>query len=165
MPTAMAVSIARHASLGDFPNVGRFRPNGERSTVAVHRKRNEFRAAVWYRERFAAHERCVSRLRDSMDRQTPSIRTDTAPKRLGITHWKYPPAEKSSLRLRLARRWRNQRQCSLARNLTALRSSRMQEADEFYAERMPNHEQLTAEERRVARQAYAGLLCSKQFYH
>ncbi len=42
---------------------------------------------------------------------------------------------------------------------------RQQEADEFYAGRMPNHEQLTTEERRVARQAFAGLLFSKQFYH
>ena len=30
---------------------------------------------------------------------------------------------------------------------------------------LPGQEQLSAEERRVARQAYAGLLTSKQFYH
>jgi hypothetical protein len=40
---------------------------------------------------------------------------------------------------------------------------RMREADEFYAERLPKG--LTADETRVARQAYAGLLWSKQFYH
>jgi hypothetical protein len=40
---------------------------------------------------------------------------------------------------------------------------RLAEADAFYAERIPAA--LTPEERRVARQAYAGLLWSKQFYH
>ncbi|AHG91420.1 Glycoside hydrolase, family 63 [Gemmatirosa kalamazoonensis] len=39
---------------------------------------------------------------------------------------------------------------------------RIAEADEFYASRLPAA--LTAEEHRVARQAYAGLLWSKQFY-
>ncbi len=42
---------------------------------------------------------------------------------------------------------------------------RRREADDFYAARLPNQENLSAEERRVARQAYAGLLLSKQFYH
>ena len=42
---------------------------------------------------------------------------------------------------------------------------RIGEADEFYAARMASREHLTEEERRVARQAYAGLLFSKQFYH
>ena len=41
--------------------------------------------------------------------------------------------------------------------------ARIAEADEFYAERIPAA--LTADERLVARQAYAGLLWSKQFYH
>ena len=40
---------------------------------------------------------------------------------------------------------------------------RLQEADEFYATILP--EGLTAEERRVMRQGYAGLLWTKQFFH
>ncbi|MGH7230111.1 MAG: MGH1-like glycoside hydrolase domain-containing protein, partial [Nitrospiraceae bacterium] len=40
---------------------------------------------------------------------------------------------------------------------------RIREADEFYANRLAP--QLSVEERRVARQAYAGLLWSKQYYH
>jgi hypothetical protein len=40
---------------------------------------------------------------------------------------------------------------------------RIREADEFYRERLP--EAATADERRVLRQGYAGLLWSKQFYH
>ncbi len=42
-------------------------------------------------------------------------------------------------------------------------AQRLREADEFYAVRIPAT--LSDEERRVARQAYAGLLWSKQFYH
>jgi len=41
--------------------------------------------------------------------------------------------------------------------------SRIREADEFYEHRLPAH--LTADERGVLRQGYAGLLWSKQFYH
>ena len=40
---------------------------------------------------------------------------------------------------------------------------RIREADEFYRERLPAA--ATEDERRVLRQAYAGLLWSKQFYH
>jgi hypothetical protein len=45
----------------------------------------------------------------------------------------------------------------------AVLSARRAEADAFWAERLDRR--LTAEERRVARQAGAGLLWSKQFYH
>ena len=45
----------------------------------------------------------------------------------------------------------------------AIFARRIAEADEFYASRLPAD--LTKEERRVARQALAGLLWSKQFYH
>jgi hypothetical protein len=41
--------------------------------------------------------------------------------------------------------------------------ARMAEADAFYAARLPA--ELSEEERRVSRQAYAGLLWTKQFYH
>jgi hypothetical protein len=42
-------------------------------------------------------------------------------------------------------------------------ATRIREADEFYSTRIP--ETLTSDEQSVARQAYAGLLWSKQFYH
>jgi hypothetical protein len=51
----------------------------------------------------------------------------------------------------------------LGREFDAVFEARIHEADEFYRERLP--EGATEEERRVARQAYAGLLWSKQFYH
>ncbi|MDZ4687327.1 MAG: glucosidase [Planctomycetaceae bacterium] len=42
-------------------------------------------------------------------------------------------------------------------------ADRIAEADAFYADRLPKG--ISADERQVARQAYAGLLWSKQFYH
>ena len=42
---------------------------------------------------------------------------------------------------------------------------RIEEADEFYAARLPQYDEQSHEQRHVARQAYAGLLWSKQFYH
>ncbi len=44
-------------------------------------------------------------------------------------------------------------------------SQRIEEADEFYAARLPHYAEQFAEQRRVAGQAYAGLLWGKQFYH
>jgi hypothetical protein len=44
-------------------------------------------------------------------------------------------------------------------------SQRIAEADEFYADQIAGHDQLTDDERRIARQAIAGLLSTKQFYH
>lgn len=42
---------------------------------------------------------------------------------------------------------------------------RIHEAEKFYAARLPHYQEQSTEQRRVARQAYAGLLWGKQFYH
>ncbi len=52
---------------------------------------------------------------------------------------------------------------SLGKEFERIFGERRHEADEFYAEHLPP--KLTEEQRRVARQAYAGLLWTKQFYH
>jgi hypothetical protein len=51
----------------------------------------------------------------------------------------------------------------IGRDFDRVFAARIREADAFYAERIPAA--LTDDERRVARQAYAGLLWTKQFYH
>ena len=51
----------------------------------------------------------------------------------------------------------------LGASFDATLAARRREADAFYGDLLP--ERMDAEERRVARQGYAGLLCSKQFYH
>ncbi len=72
------------------------------------------------------------------------------------------PGQSLALRLRLGASERLPAQ-RFGREFDALFRARLAEADEFYAERIPAT--LSAEERAVARQAYAGLLWSKQFYH
>lgn len=52
---------------------------------------------------------------------------------------------------------------SLGAEFDGIFSDRRKEADEFYAQHLPP--QLTGDQMAVARQAYAGLLWSKQFYH
>jgi hypothetical protein len=52
---------------------------------------------------------------------------------------------------------------SLGKEFERVFEQRKQETEEFYAEILPA--KLTGEQRRVARQAYAGLLWTKQFYH
>jgi hypothetical protein len=54
---------------------------------------------------------------------------------------------------------------SFGKEFDSIMAQRISEADEFYAARMPHHDRLTADAQIVARQAYAGLLFSKQFYH
>jgi hypothetical protein len=51
------------------------------------------------------------------------------------------------------------------REFDRLFTQRIAEADAFYADQFPEHQNLCAEERRVARQAIAGLVTGKQFYH
>jgi hypothetical protein len=53
----------------------------------------------------------------------------------------------------------------LAADFDRIFEMRIREADEFYAAHLPRQEFLSSDERQIARQAYAGLLMSKQFYH
>jgi Mannosylglycerate hydrolase MGH1-like glycoside hydrolase domain len=73
-----------------------------------------------------------------------------------------PAGEAVCLRLRLAPQKLARGLC-LGQEFEQVFRERLNEADEFYAERLPQG--LSEDESRVARQAYAGLLWSKQFYH
>jgi len=68
----------------------------------------------------------------------------------------------ATLRMRLFAESERPR-AALGAEFAATFDARRREADAFYGELLPAR--MTAEERRVARQGYAGLLCSKQFYH
>ncbi len=72
------------------------------------------------------------------------------------------PGEEAVIRLRLAHENEPSRD-ELGASHDHLFAERIREADEFYGARIPGA--LGGEEARVARQAYAGLLWSKQFYH
>jgi hypothetical protein len=73
-----------------------------------------------------------------------------------------PAGGEAVIRLRLATRALSP-QADLGAEFDQVFQDRIQDADAFYAERVPKG--LLEEERRVVRQAYAGLLWSKQFYH
>jgi len=73
-----------------------------------------------------------------------------------------PAGQEATIRLRLSNQPLNAKK-SLGKEFDQTFQQRIREADEFYGERLAKG--LSAEERNVARQAYAGLLWSKQFYH
>ena len=73
-----------------------------------------------------------------------------------------PAGGEVAIRLRLAARALTA-DTGLGAEFDRVLLERRREADEFYRERMPQG--LTEEQRGVVRQAYAGLLWSKQFYH
>ncbi|HEU4430911.1 MAG TPA: glucosidase [Myxococcota bacterium] len=70
--------------------------------------------------------------------------------------------ESATLRMRLSAESERSAD-ALGAGFAAAFDARRREADAFYDDLLPGR--VTAEERRVARQGYAGLLCSKQFYH
>ena len=74
-----------------------------------------------------------------------------------------PAGGEVCLRLRLAPQELSASDEPWAQEFDQVFHDRIREADEFYAERLPQG--LSEEESRVARQACAGLLWSKQFYH
>jgi hypothetical protein len=73
-----------------------------------------------------------------------------------------PAGQTATLRLRLFASDETPQEC-FGPGFDDVFAERIREADAFYAGRIPGH--LPDEERRVAQQAYAGLLWSKQFYH
>ena len=73
-----------------------------------------------------------------------------------------PPGENRAVHLRLAQSGGAAGPVTAA-GIARIFEDRIRETDEFYRERLP--EAATAEEMRVLRQGYAGLLWSKQFYH
>jgi hypothetical protein len=79
-------------------------------------------------------------------------------------HYKFniPPQEKISIRLRLTRGGSKTSAEAFA-DFDAMFKLRRAEADQFYGELAPSS--LTEEHRAIQRQAFAGLLWNKQFYH
>ncbi|HKQ18713.1 MAG TPA: glucosidase [Candidatus Eisenbacteria bacterium] len=104
----------------------------------------------------AFHEYLIHGRTDAIN----SARTGTK----AAAHYKMriPAGEKAVVRLRLFAEGESPF-CPFGPEFDWVVNRRIQEAEEFYATRIPAA--ATEEERRVARQAYAGLLWSKQFFH
>jgi len=83
----------------------------------------------------------------------------------GAAHYslQIPAGETVTLRLRLNDAMPGTSNTSLGEAFDAMFVTRQREADEFYATVIPAH--LSDDARNVARQAFAGVLWSKQYYH
>ena len=79
-----------------------------------------------------------------------------------LYHLQLAAGSEATVRLRLANTELSAGK-SLGHEFDSIVADRLREADEFYAEHLPKG--LSAQQNQIARQAYAGLLWSKQFYH
>jgi hypothetical protein len=92
----------------------------------------------------------------------------TNPERVGTkaaAHYKFtiPPGESRTIRLRLSHLDDARKPSAAFRDFDKIFLRRTAEADEFYGARAPSS--LTEEHRTIQRQAMAGMLWNKQFYH
>jgi Glycosyl hydrolase family 63 C-terminal domain len=92
-----------------------------------------------------------------------AVRLDQGTKAAANYRLEIPGSKKAVIRLRLSRTNTDIDASKAFLNFDALVETRRREADDFYATRISRS--LTPDQQSVARQAYAGLLWSKQFYH
>ncbi|HXN42462.1 MAG TPA: glucosidase, partial [Myxococcaceae bacterium] len=151
--------IADHASLGRFrlawdSTETEAKPLFTDNETNVQRLYGVPNQRPWVKDAF---DRYVVR------REHAAVNPSRTGTKAGLHHlWRIPGGARQTLRLRLfadseapAERF--------GQSFDQTFEQRINEADEFFAARLNAH--LTDEERRVSRQAYAGLLWSKQFYH
>ena len=153
---------AEHTTLGRFRLLADAGPKGpptwlftdnETNTERLYAARNGSRYV-----KDAFHDYLIGGQRDAVN-----------PKRFGTkaaTHYRLevPAEEEITLRLRLVAEEELSEQ-PFDETFSQIFEQRIREADAFYAARLPHYQEQSDEQRRVARQAYAGLLWSKQFYH
>jgi hypothetical protein len=151
--------IAEHATLGRFRLVAGA-TDGARPTPIF--TENETNAARLYGSPGPAHAKDAFHdyvVHGQKEAVSPEGRGTKAAfdYRLSI-----PAGEQTTIRLRLVAESEAPPH-GIGDDFDATFARRAAEADAFYAERLPAN--LTPDERSVARQGYAGLLWSKQFYH
>jgi hypothetical protein len=104
----------------------------------------------------AFHEYVVHGRRDAVNPENTGTKA-CAPYRLEV-----PPGADITLRFRLSAEDEAPAE-PFGGEFEGVFADRIREADDYYSALLPGH--LSGEERRIARQAYAGLLWTKQFYH
>jgi hypothetical protein len=87
-----------------------------------------------------------------------AIKKEQGTKAAGLYAWTVKPKEKVTLQARLT----DQKEASL-KDVSKIIEKRKKECDQFYTELLK--ENVTEDQRVVQRQAFAGLLWNKQFYH
>jgi mannosylglycerate hydrolase MGH1-like protein len=152
--------LAEHESLGRFRFEAEEKPvrpellftENATNTARLFGSQNP---TPWVKDAF--HEYVVRGRRDALS-SAPEGTKAAALYRLEI-----PAGGEVRLRLRLSAEADAPASEPFGRAFERVLEDRIAEADAYYATRLPA--ELSEEERRVARQAYAGLLWSKQFYH
>jgi hypothetical protein len=156
-------AIARHASLGQFRMVAEAGPGGTAPTQLL--TENETNAERLHgfanaspHTKDAFHDYVIHGQQDAVNPQGHGTKAA----------WHYvlnvPAGGEVVVRMRLVADEQATGK-GFGEEFERIFSQRIAEANEFYAARFAGKKHLSDEERRVARQAYAGLLFSKQFYH
>ena len=138
--------------------------------AALHRERDEHAAALRRPRTARRTSRTASTTTSSTGEQTPSTRSETGTKAAAHYSLTVGAGEVQTVRLRLpasapaTRRARRRTDGPFGDGLRrSCSQARRREADEFYATVIPPS--LDADAANVMRQALAGMLWSKQFYH
>jgi hypothetical protein len=154
--------IARHPDLGMYTLTPAAHAQGEPALLFTENETNPQRlwgapdAPGFWKDAF--HERVI---RGRADAVNPELRGTKA----AMWHeLRIPAGQTVTVRLRLAARGPTDAAPPSA-EIDRLFADRIREADAFYAAPPRRHDRLDPAERLVARQAAAGLLWSKQFYH
>ena len=135
------------------------RPAGRRA--ALHRERDQLRARLRRPPIPAPTSRTRFTSTSSAAGATRSIPTRLGTKAAARYHFEIPPGGTARVRLRLTDAEWNEGD-PLGEDFDRALALRRSEADEFYAAVLPDA--LSREEKSVMRQAFAGMLWSKQFY-
>ncbi|MCC7475716.1 MAG: glucosidase [Pirellulales bacterium] len=155
--------LARHASLGTFRMLAEQPPNGRRPPLLF--TENETNS-----ERLFEVANLSPFVKDAFHEYVVDGRAAAVnPRGQGTkAAWHYvlriPPQAEVVVRMRLVAEQESAGK-GFGETFNCVFADRIREADEFYTARNPGVEKLTVEERRVVRQANAGLLFGKQFYH
>ncbi|HUG94252.1 MAG TPA: glucosidase, partial [Planctomycetaceae bacterium] len=151
---------AEHVTLGRFHWYADHGPDGRVPTLLFTENETNFRRLFGLntgtKAKDAFHEYVVHGRQDAVH-----------PRPLGTkaaAHYvlTIPPGEEHTLRLRLVAENEAPRR-PFGAAFDRVFARRLRETDEFYAAHLPGGQ--TDDERRVTRQAYAGLMWTKQFYH
>ncbi len=155
-------ALARHATLEPFRMLADVGPNGESAPmIFTENETNSERlygfAGASPHAKDAFHDYLIHGRTDAVN---PCGQGTKAASHYSLS---VPAGKEVVVRLRLVAEAESAGK-DLGEEFDQVFARRIWEADEFYAS-LPHQEQMTSEERRVARQVYAGLLASKQFYH
>jgi mannosylglycerate hydrolase MGH1-like protein len=147
---------ANHVTLGSYRLAAAPDPNGEPPAFLFTENESTREPNASPHGKDAFHQYVISKHIDAVNSQSSGTKA--------AAHYilEVPARSQTTVRLRLFAEAATAQQI-FGREFESIFAARIQEADAFYSARIP--QELAEDERRIVRQAYAGLLWSKQFYH